>query len=157
MDEPMKLTTIPVVVVLLGCVGCSGGTYVQSAPRPAPAPVRAPTAAPVAAPVISSVSVVLTSDQIAAVRAHFSGNGRGNGNSNGRGRNGGLPPGIARNLERGKALPPGIARQYLPGSLVTVLPDLDRGLEYVVAGGKLLLVEVATQVIRDVLIDAVFG
>jgi Ni/Co efflux regulator RcnB len=67
-----------------------------------------------------------------------------------------LPPGIAMNLERGKALPPGIAKQRLPDSLLRQLPPLPRGYERVIVDGKVLLVEVATQVIRDVLSDVLF-
>ena len=73
-----------------------------------------------------------------------------------RGKNSGrLPPGIAKNLERGKPLPPGIAKQYLPDSLVHQLPAPPRGFERVVVDGKVLLVETATRVIHDVLTDIV--
>ncbi len=70
---------------------------------------------------------------------------------------GGLPPGIARNLARGKPLPPGIAKQYLPDDLVRLLPPPPRGYERIIVDGKILLVEVATRVIHDVLVDIVFG
>lgn len=66
-----------------------------------------------------------------------------------------LPPGIAKNLARGKPLPPGIAKQYLPDSLVNSLPAPPRGFERVVVDGKILLVEVATRVIHDILTDAI--
>ena len=73
-----------------------------------------------------------------------------------RGKNSGsLPPGIAKNLERGKPLPPGIAKQYLPDSLVHLLPAPPRGFERIVIDGKVLLVEVATRVIHDILTDVV--
>jgi Ni/Co efflux regulator RcnB len=73
-----------------------------------------------------------------------------------RGKNSGsLPPGIAKNLARGKPLPPGIAKQYLPDSLVSALPAPPRGFERVVVDGKILLVEVATRVIHDILTDAI--
>jgi Ni/Co efflux regulator RcnB len=68
---------------------------------------------------------------------------------------GSLPPGIAKNLARGKPLPPGIAKQYLPDSLVHALPAPPRGFERVVVDGKILLVEVATRVIHDILTDAI--
>ena len=67
-----------------------------------------------------------------------------------------LPPGIAKNLARGKPLPPGIAKQQLPGGLMRQLPPVTPGYERVVVDGRVLLVEVATQVIHDVLMDAVF-
>jgi Ni/Co efflux regulator RcnB len=68
----------------------------------------------------------------------------------------GLPPGIAMNLARGKTLPPGIAKQQLPAPLVAQLPPPPRGHEIVVVDGRVLLVEIATQVIRDRLEDIVF-
>lgn len=66
-----------------------------------------------------------------------------------------LPPGIAKNLARGKPLPPGIAKQVLPGDLLGRLPPAHDGFERIVVGGKVLLVEIATQVIHDILVDAV--
>ncbi len=33
-----------------------------------------------------------------------------------------LPPGIAKNVVRGKALPPGIAKKTLPASMINDLP-----------------------------------
>ena len=67
-----------------------------------------------------------------------------------------LPPGIAKNLARGKPLPPGIAKQQLPSDLIRRLPPVNPGYERVVVDGRVLLVEVATQVIHDVLMDAVY-
>jgi hypothetical protein len=67
-----------------------------------------------------------------------------------------LPPGIAKNLARGKPLPPGIAKQQLPGDLVRQLPPVYPGYERVVVDGRVLLVEIATQVIHDVLMEAVY-
>ena len=69
----------------------------------------------------------------------------------------GLPPGIAKNLARGKPLPPGIAKQYLPSDLVRRLPTVPAGYERIVVAGKILLVEIATQVVHDVLTDVLFG
>jgi Ni/Co efflux regulator RcnB len=57
------------------------------------------------------------------------------------------------NLQRGKPLPPGIAKQQLPDSLLRRLPRVPSGYERVVVDGKVLLVEIATPVIRDVLTD----
>ncbi len=67
-----------------------------------------------------------------------------------------LPPGIAKNLRRGKPMPPGIAKQVLPAGLIDLLPPVPRGFERVVLDGRVLLVEIATQVIHDVLEDAVY-
>ena len=71
--------------------------------------------------------------------------------------NKGLPPGIAKNLQRGKALPPGIAKQQLPEGLVVALPPVPKGYERVIVDGRVVLIEIATQVIRDVLTDIVIG
>ncbi|RUI15298.1 anti-virulence regulator CigR family protein [Pseudomonas aeruginosa] len=59
-----------------------------------------------------------------------------------------LPPGIRKNLARGKPLPPGIAKK-LDGRLVGRLPRYD-GYEWQQAGTDLLLVA-ATGVIYEVL------
>jgi hypothetical protein len=71
----------------------------------------------------------------------------------GNGRNGGLPPGIAKNLAVGKPLPPGIAKQYLAPNVLLRLPPLKEGYEYVVVAGKVLLIAIATQVVHDILED----
>jgi hypothetical protein len=64
----------------------------------------------------------------------------------------GLPPGIAKNLARGKPLPPGIAKRYLPQNLLTQLPR--PGYEWLVVDNDILLVLAATDIIVDVLSDA---
>lgn len=66
-----------------------------------------------------------------------------------------LPPGIAKNLQRGKPLPPGIAKQVLPSGLSERLPPVREGYARVIVDGKVLLVEVATQIIHDVLVDVI--
>ena len=71
----------------------------------------------------------------------------------GNGRNGGLPPGIARNLAVGKPLPPGIAKQYVTNDVLLRLPPLSEGYEYVVVAGKILLIAIATQIVHDILED----
>lgn len=68
-----------------------------------------------------------------------------------------LPPGIAKNLRRGKPLPPGIAKRALPTGLVTMLPPVRDGFERIELYGKVLLVETATQVIHDILEDVILG
>ena len=60
-----------------------------------------------------------------------------------------LPPGIQKNLARGKPLPPGIAKK-LDGRLVGRLPHYD-GYEWQQAGTDLILVALATGLIYEVL------
>lgn len=60
-----------------------------------------------------------------------------------------LPPGIQKNLSRGKPLPPGIAKK-LDGRLVGRLPHYD-GYEWQQVGTDLILVALATGLIYEVL------
>lgn len=61
-----------------------------------------------------------------------------------------LPPGIRKNLARGKPLPPGIAKKAVPGPMLQGLPRYE-GYEWQVCGSDLVLVQIATAVIADVL------
>ena len=63
-----------------------------------------------------------------------------------------LPPGIRKNLARGKPIPPGIARRAVPGPMLAKLPRYP-GYEWAVYGSDLVLVATATAVIADVLFD----
>ena len=65
-----------------------------------------------------------------------------------------LPPGIRRNLARGKPLPPGIAKKSPPPDLVARVP-VPAGYELIEVGLDVLLVEVATSIVHDVLMDIV--
>jgi hypothetical protein len=65
-----------------------------------------------------------------------------------------LPPGIRKNLARGKPMPPGIAKKALAPELVSLLPPRP-GYEVVQVGWDVVLVEVATGLIRDVLMDVI--
>lgn len=66
----------------------------------------------------------------------------------------GLPPGIRRNLARGKPLPPGIAKKVAPPALVSKL-SLPAGYEIIEVGLDVFLVETATAIIHDVLMDVI--
>ena len=65
-----------------------------------------------------------------------------------------LPPGIRKNLERGKPLPPGIAKKVAPAELFSRL-GLPEGFQLVEVGLDVLLLEVATNTIHDVLLDII--
>jgi len=73
----------------------------------------------------------------------------------GKKRNKALPPGIAKNLARGKPLPPGIAKRALPNDLLVQLPPVADGYERIAVAGKILLVDIATQVVHDILVDVI--
>jgi hypothetical protein len=63
-----------------------------------------------------------------------------------------LPPGIRKNLARGKPLPPGIAKKVAPSSMLSRLPR-HAGYDWQVAGTDLILVQLGTAIIADVLKD----
>ena len=69
----------------------------------------------------------------------------------------GLPPGIAKKLARGGTMPPGIAKQYLPNDLDRQLPPVPQGYERSIVGNDVLLVEINTGKIADIITDAVLG
>ncbi|WP_213786414.1 MULTISPECIES: anti-virulence regulator CigR family protein [Citrobacter] len=65
-----------------------------------------------------------------------------------------LPPGIAKNLARGKPLPPGIAKKTLPASMINDLPYYP-GYEWRAVGDDLVLVALSTAVVTAI-INGVF-
>jgi hypothetical protein len=149
----MRILILTATALLWGCAssGHHGGGNTSSTSYPVSR--SAPSAS------TAGVEVVFTEDEIRTIRAYYEVHGFDSGGyqSKGRGRNKGLPPGIAKNIARGKPLPPGLAKESLPYDLRRELPPLPRGYERVVVAGKILLIEVATQVVRDVLTDAMFG
>lgn len=111
------------------------------------------------APVMAGAPAVFTGSEIQIIRdyyAHAHDDGAGKAKS-GKQKQKPLPPGVAKNLARGKPLPPGIAKQVLPGDLSRRLPPVRDGYERVIVDGRVLLVEIATQVIHDILVDAIFN
>lgn len=66
-----------------------------------------------------------------------------------------LPPGIAKNLVRGKPLPPGIAKKTLPASMINDLPYYP-GYEWRAVGDDLVLVALSTAIVTSV-INGVFN
>jgi hypothetical protein len=83
--------------------------------------------------------------------------GKYKGKSKNKGKNKGLPPGIAKNLQRGKPLPPGIAKRNLPPGLDSSLPHSHDGYERIIVGDDVVLVEIDTGEIADIITDAVLG
>jgi hypothetical protein len=63
-----------------------------------------------------------------------------------------LPPGIRKQLVRGKPLPPGIAKKVVPGPMLARLPSYP-GYEWRIYGSDLVVVVVATALIADVIFD----
>jgi len=101
------------------------------------------------------IHVEFSDQEISIIRSYYRDHGS---QDHGKGKAKGLkslPPGIAKNLRRGKSLPPGIAKQTLPEGLLRKLAPPPHGYERIIVAGKILLVEIATQVIHDVLEDAI--
>jgi hypothetical protein len=88
---------------------------------------------------------------------HKGGSYKNKGKSKNKGKNKGLPPGIAKNLQRGKPLPPGIAKRDLPQGLESSLPGKHDGYESLIVGNDVVLVEIDTGKIADIITDAVLG
>jgi len=103
------------------------------------------------------ISVTFSKGEVDIIATWYQGHGTPSTNGNGRKKPKGLPPGIAKNLAQGKPLPPGIAKQVLPQGLVALLPPPPHGFERIIIDGKVLLVEVATSVIHDILTDVILG
>ena len=58
-----------------------------------------------------------------------------------------LPPGIAKNVARGKPLPPGIAKRAVPAALLAQGPRVDPDITFTIAG------DVVVAMRRDVVVD----
>lgn len=109
---------------------------------------------PTAAAADAGISVTFSDDEVRIITAWYDDHGP---QKRAKAKRGALPPGIAKNLARGKSLPPGIAKQHLPQELQRALPTVPAGYDRIIVDGKILLVEVATQVIHDVLMDVVLN
>ncbi len=62
-----------------------------------------------------------------------------------------LPPGIAKNVARGKPLPPGIAKRAVPADLVVLLPRREPNVTFYLVGDR--VVALRAGIVIDVLID----
>ena len=79
------------------------------------------------------------------------GKGRGKGLPPGLAKRDSLPPGLQKRLEKHGTLPPGLAKRDIPAGLESKLPELPPGLERIIAGDDVVLLEKATGKILDVI------
>jgi len=63
-----------------------------------------------------------------------------------------LPPGIAKNLARGKPLPPGIAKTRVPDVVLVKLPWRPPGYTFFLLGDRIVLVD-AKGLVADILLS----
>ena len=96
--------------------------------------------------VLSTVSIALSKDVRVQIQQFYSSRTASGAEA--------LPPGIRKRLARGKELPPGIAKQVVPTGLRSRI-ELPAGFEIVEVGLDILLVEIATDIVHDVLMDVI--
>ncbi len=77
--------------------------------------------------------------------------GKGRGAKGRGGRGGGLPPGLAMQLQRNGTLPPGLAKKALPPGLSGRLPPLAAGTQRFIVNNDVVLIQLATGLILDIL------
>ncbi len=77
--------------------------------------------------------------------------GKGRGAQGRGGRGGGLAPGLAMQLQRNGTLPPGLAKKALPPGLSGQLPPLAPGTARYVVNNDVVLIQMATGLILDIL------
>lgn len=92
---------------------------------------------------------------------------KGQGKGQGKGKTKGLPPGLAKKqqlppglrnrLAKHGRLPPGLAKRDLPDDLQAELPPPQAGTDRIIAGTDVVLVDVATNAVLDILYDVVTG
>lgn len=139
---------ILLLALVAGVCGCTTMSSTATTGHPSVRPV---TVAPQ-----GGSAVVFSAEDIQIIRAYYQTDAYTN-NRKGKGKTKGLPPGIAKNLQRGKPLPPGIAKRALPYELRSRLSRPPAGHDRFVVAGKILLVELGTQIVRDILTDIAFG
>ncbi len=64
-----------------------------------------------------------------------------------------LPPGIRKNMARGKPLPPGLAARTVPPRYLEHLPHYS-GYEWRIYGTDLVLITIGTAIVADILLNA---
>lgn len=62
-----------------------------------------------------------------------------------------LPPGLERQFQRNGKLPPGLQKRQLPDDLARALPRRSGDFERVIVDGDVLLIQIATGVVLDIL------
>ncbi len=64
-----------------------------------------------------------------------------------------LPPGLQKHIQRTGRLPPGLEKRGLPSDLHGLLPQRT-GQDYQVVGSDIMLIEIATGLILDIMVGA---
>ena len=125
------------VTILFGCLVAHDASSAPPAGKGKPEKTSEPTAGEPAVDQLIRPDVNYDAIRRIAVDQHYTGYKA-------------LPPGIAKNLARGKPLPPGIAKKAPRAEFVRQLPTYS-DYEWKRCGTDLVLVQVATQVVAEVL------
>ena len=109
------------------------------------------------------IAAYLTSNPHLLIDDEPEGRGQGKGQAKGKGKSGDmpaglggrdqLPPGLQMHIERNGTLPPGLEKRDLPSDLTGLLPQVQRGTRRVIVGRDIVLMDIATNVVIDVLAD----
>ncbi len=102
-----------------------------------------------------SAKVEFGKHDVDVLKSHYAGKHRGKSKHTppGHAKKGGYPPGIAKQLQRGKGLPPGLDREPLPADLERQLTPLPRGYVRIRVGADLVIMHSDTRVVVDILHD----
>ena len=96
-------------------------------------------------------------DAISGTKKDKKDKGKKNKNARDKGKSGELPPGLAKHIEKHGKLPPGLDKKELPPGLAKRLGSTRSGLERLIVGDDVVLVEQATGVVLDIIKDIVTG
>ncbi len=96
-------------------------------------------------------------DAILGTKKHKKHKGKKNKNAKNKGNSGELPPGLQKHIEKYGTLPPGLAKKELPPGLAKRLGSTRSGLERLILGDDVVLVETATGVVLDIIKDIITG
>ena len=77
--------------------------------------------------------------------------------SKNKGKSGELPPGLQKHIEKYGTLPPGLQKKQLPPGLAKRLGSTRSGLQRLIVGDNVVLVEEATGIVYDIIKDIVTG
>ncbi len=94
-------------------------------------------------------------DAVSGTKKDKKDKGKKNKNAKNKGKSGELPPGLQKHLEKYGTLPPGLAKKQLPPGLAKRLGSTRSGLERLIVGDDVVLVEEATGVVYDIIKDIV--
>ena len=96
-------------------------------------------------------------DAISGTKKDKKDKGKKNKNAKDKGKSGELPPGLAKHIEKHGKLPPGLDKKELPPGLAKRLGSTRSGLERLIVGDDVVLVEQATGVVLDIIKDIITG